>query len=887
MNLSPGQHLGRYEITDVAGVGGMGEVYKARDSRLDRTVAIKVLPQRTSQNADLRARFEREAKAISSLNHPNICTLYDVGHEDGMDYLVMEYIEGESLAARLTKGPMPLEELLPVAVQIAEALDSAHRQGLIHRDLKPSNVMLTRDGAKLLDFGLAKLQIENGLVAGVSGITQTTPLTGAGTILGTLQYMAPEQLEGKEADPRSDIFAFGAVIYEMATGKRAFDGGSQASLIAAVLERKPAPLSSVNALVPPALERLVQKCLEKDPESRWQSMRDLTDELRWVSQSGSRVGLPAMVAARRRFRFRLGWTVATIAIVGWAAFAGLYLLQPKVEPEVSRFYITPSQSLRSVQWPCLSPNGRYVSFLASDSSGRQSIWVRPLNSLDAYPLPGTEGASRPFWSPDSRYLGFTVNSKQIKKIPVTGGPAQLLGEARTVSDGAWGSQGTILLDGGPSDSIRQISAGGGPVTAATTLESSEGETSDAWPWFLPDGKHFLFLAASDSTGGSAARHSLLKVGELGSMETKTLFAVDSRIQYVDGYLLYVSDGILLAQPFDPDKQEVTGDPTPLAEKLRSDRIGLTYFSASDNGTLVFQQGAQVSQSELVWLDRTGTEIGKVGSPGPYGDIALSPGDSILAYGLLDSQQGTDDIWVRDLNRNVSSRLTFDPGNELAPIWTPDGLNLVYASNQSGRYQVMQKAANGMGEAILVFAPDSGDVGPCDITRDGRRLAVNYYLTSWDIEIRNLFGDSAVAKVRTSPFNEWAASLSPDGQYMAYVSNESGRNQIYVVELSQKGGKWQISTDGGLLPQWSRDGKELFYYAHGSNFMVVPVSTANGFRAGQPQKLFSHPINTDGLSQWRYAVSADRQRILVNSPGQSTGSTQFILVQNWAEDLKHR
>ena len=413
MSLTPGQRLGPYEIESPAGAGGMGEVYRAKDTRLDRTVAIKVLPARTAQNADLRARFEREARAISSLNHPNICILHDVGHEGGMDYLVMEYLEGETLGERIQQGPIELEEALNIAAQIADALDKAHRQGLVHRDLKPGNVVLTKTGAKLLDFGLAKLQISGGVVEGISGVTQTTPLTGAGTIIGTIQYMSPEQLEGGEADVRSDIFAFGALLYEMLSGSRAFAGKSQASLIASILKEKPRSLSEVMPMSPPTLDRLVRKCLEKDPEDRWQSARDLSDELRWISQSGSQAGIPAPIASRRKLRFRLAWAVATAAIIVAIGYAYIWHTRPEPKEEVVRFAIEPGDVFESISWPQISPDGRYISFKGTDTSSQDRIWIRPMNSNDAFPLNGTEGALRPFWSPDSRYLAYTTNLSQV------------------------------------------------------------------------------------------------------------------------------------------------------------------------------------------------------------------------------------------------------------------------------------------------------------------------------------------------------------------------------------------------------------------------------------------------------------------------------------------
>jgi len=639
MSLNAGDKLGPYEIIEAAGAGGMGEVFKAKDTRLDRTVAIKILPTAIASMPGFRQRFEREAKAISSLNHPNICTLYDVGHENDADFLVMEYLEGETLSDRLLKGPIPYDELIQLAVQIAAALDSAHQQGMIHRDLKPGNVMLTKDGAKLLDFGLAKLQQESEAAQGVSPITQTTPLTGAGTILGTIQYMAPEQLEGKEADARSDIFAFGALLYEMATGKRAFEGKSNATLIAAIIEREPASISVIVPNMPPLFERLVKKCLSKDPQKRWQSASDLCDELRWMSQAGSQVGLPAHIAAKRKLNFTVARVVGAIAICTTFVFGYLYYAEkakPAVELPVSRFTINVRQGLHDVYWPRISPDGRTVAFRATDSLGNTSIWIRPVNSLDAYPLLNTDSPQRFFWSPDSKSLAFFVGN-QLKRIPITGGQAQLICQGPSGADGSWSDNDLIIFDGRAGDTIKIVAAGGGIPRPAAPVDTSAGEIAGAWPWFLPGGKTFLYTADARKTGEDAGATTYLKLGFSDSLVSRRLYEVPgvSRVEYSpEGYILYVQDDNLIALPFDAEKLEVTGEPKPVAMKIGA--AANTYaFGVSNTGVLLYQTNNQTDMTEIAWYDRSGKKLGSVGQVASYSSVRLSPDGSRIAYNVLD------------------------------------------------------------------------------------------------------------------------------------------------------------------------------------------------------------------------------------------------------------
>ena len=864
----------------------MGEVYRAKDTRLDRTVAIKVLPTGAGNNPDLRQRLEREAKAVSSLNHPNICTLYDVGHQDGTDFLVMEYIEGETLATRLEKGPLATSELLKFAIQIADALDKAHRQGLVHRDLKPGNIMLTKSGAKLLDFGLAKLTDSGDVIQGVSGVTRTTPLTGAGTILGTLHYMPPEQLEGKEADARSDIFAFGCVLYEMASGKRAFEGKSQASLIASILKEQPRSLTELVPLSPPMLERVIRQCMEKDPDDRWNSAGDVKRALQWIVEGGSQVGLPAIVSARRRFREKGLW--AAVAILGVAAgfFAYKELSREKPLTPVTRFAIPTPSTLSAVTWPRISPDGTTLCFTAQDSSGRNGLWLRHLNSLEPHLLVYLEGASgtnpsRPFWSPDSKHLAYFEGS-QLKKVSVAGGLSQLVCQAANGSDGAWGSSGVIIFDGNTSDSIRQVPAAGGTPQAATKIDREAKENFCAWPTFLPDGEHFLYLAGLDT-----ASAFVLKVGSVRTLESKVLGSVDARVEYsASGHLVYISNSVLVAHPFDVRRLEFTGEPVPLANEVST--VGeRSLISVSDNGTMVYQRGEAAGSQRMVWFTRSGDSVGFVGAAEAVSNPALSPDGSRLAYAMAEATNIAD-IWVWDLKRDVRSRLTFGPGINQWPLWSPDGSRIYFAADRgANRFFEMVHNANGTGSDEKVASLDTSDMAFTDIARDGRTGIA--FVTKGgppDLVQVNL-GDTSVTVLVATPFTEQRGTLSPDGKYLAYQCDESGGHEIYVRELGPSGGKWQVSASNGRAPVWRADGRELFYLTPDFDFMAVPIDYTKGFEIGTAQKLFNRRYDWQLQASLRpYTVTADGQRILMVVPSEQSSSAEFIVVQNWPAELAH-
>ena len=629
MNITSGTKLGPYEILSPLGAGGMGEVYKARDTRLDRTVAIKVLPAHLSDTAELRERFEREARTISSLSHPNICTLHDIGQQDGIDFLVMEYLEGETLAQRLAKGPLTLDQALKCAIEIAGALDKAHRQGVTHRDLKPGNIMLTKAGAKLLDFGLAKWKQTAGPMQPLSVLSTaaaSADLTAQGTIIGTLQYMSPEQLEGQEADARSDIFAFGAVLYEMLTGRKAFFGRSQSSLIAAIMHIDPPGIATLEPTTPPALDRVVKICLAKDPDERWQTAHDLALHLQWTNEGGSLTGVPAPVAARRRSRERLAWALlaaSAVLTLAMAVPAGRYILRPKETGQV-RFEIQ-TPPLRNPFQITVSPDGKKVAYVAPAASGKNMLFIRPVDSFAAQPLPGTEDAFQPFWSPDSRYIGFAGAGDKLKKVGVSGGPPQNLCDVPNIANafgsGTWNSDGVIIFATSSQNRLYRVSAAGGVPAPLSTLDKARQETTHLWPYFLPDGRHFLYLAWSAQTENRA-----IVVGSLDSDVTTRLMPAESMPAYAPGFLLFHRDGTLFAQPFDDNRLILSGEPVRIAEDIPFNPTnGRAAFAVSTTGMLIYRTGGGGSERRLTWVDRDGKSLGTAGGPAvDYQNPELSP-----------------------------------------------------------------------------------------------------------------------------------------------------------------------------------------------------------------------------------------------------------------------
>ena len=894
MSLTSGARVGPYEVISAAGAGGMGEVYRARDTRLDRTVAIKILPAHLSDNPEAKQRFDREARAISSLNHPNICTLYDVGHQDGMDYLVMEFLEGETLASRLSKGPLPPEQVLKYGIEICEGLEKAHKTGVVHRDLKPGNIMLTKAGAKLMDFGLAKAATTGASPASsmtmtISGpsaerLSADQPLTARGTLVGTFQYMSTEQIEGREADARSDIFALGAVLYEMATGKRAFTGKTQASVIAAILAAEPEPISVVRPMSPPALDRVVKVCLAKDPDERFQSVHDLKLQLMWIAEGGSQAGMPAPVAARRKNRERvLTAAVVLCGLLAAGGIAGTVIFSRKADRfrRVVRAQIgAPEQysftAMNNSNHAAISPDGSTIAFIA-EGEGKQFLFVRRLQAATAEPLAGTEGASYPFWSPDSRFLGFFAGGK-LKKVEASGGVVQTLCDSPFGRGGSWNRDGVILFAPGIHDAIYRVSDGGGQLVAVTKAKTPGIYAGGRWPFFLPDGKHFLYVG----TEGNDFRGRLY-AASLDSSEAKLVVDENSAAVYANGHIFFMKDGNLVAQPFDPNRLSVNGNPFPVAPKVEySEAKSQGNFSVSDNGVLVYRS-AYSSPSRLVWLDRGGKQIATLGEPGTYGLPRLSPDGRTLVIPREDpADAGKNDLWLVEVQRGIFSRLTFHPAVNYSAAWSPDGSHLAVASLGT-MAQIIP--ANGSGTPLTASNEQVAMIR--DWSPDGRTILVQQQNSSTGMDVMSLpVSDKPqpISPVLNSQFDEILPRLSPDGRWLAYISNESGRGEVYVVPFPGPGGRWQISNNGVTMGipgiTWSRDGKQLYFRDTAGGLMAVDVQPRDReFHAGVPRQIFM------AIGGVRPLDTAPDGRILVALQAEQEISSPITLVLNWDVEMK--
>ena len=889
MALTVGTKLGPYEIQTPLGAGGMGEVYRAHDTRLGRDVAIKILAAHLSSSPELKQRMEREARAISSLNHPHICHLYDIGSQDGTDYLVMELLEGETLSDRLRKGALPLNETLKIGSAIAEALAVAHRQSIVHRDLKPGNIMLTPGGAKLMDFGLAKpLGLQNAGVASgtvpaftavptLSGPSPLSPLTTAGSIVGTIQYMSPEQIEGKEADARSDIFAFGAVLYEMATGKRPFAGKSQISLASSILESDPEPISAIKPLTPGAFEHVVTTCLQKNPEERFQTAHDIKLELQWIATDRSSPAVAAVAPAPAPQRERLGWAAAVVAAILLGA-GGMFLYRPAQSQNALRTVINPPEKTTinltgdAAGPPVLSPDSTSMAFAAAGADGKTALWVRPMNSLEAHALPDTDGATFPFWSPDSHSLGFFADTK-LKTIDLNGGSVQVVCEAQLGRGGAWGPGGVILFSPLSSSPLLRVSASGGTPTPLTKIDAAQ-HTSHRWPFFLPDGRHFLYLALHHDPSKTA--NNAIYYASLDGRESRPLFRSQSNAVYASGFLLFARGDQLMAQPFDPAKGTLSGEPHGIAKGVMNDFA--TWHmdaSASDDGLLVYGSGGS-GDLQLVWMDRTGKQIGTLAdwiTNLQWGRISPQ-GDRVA----LQIDAGANDIWVLDLARGVRTRLTFGPVANTNPVWSPDGKWIAYASNRNDHFNLFRKRSDGSGAEELLLTDEEQTIAS-DWSRDGKVLIYSRQSaglsTVWALPLE---GDRKPWQVL--PRGN-LGRLSPDGHWLVYNSSESGVAEVYVVAFGGGQGKWQVSANGGAQPHWSTDGKELYFLDPTYNLFAVPVKDAGGaLQFGAPQTLVSHW----SAPQVFYDVAPDGKQILLDRVSQQV-SQSVTVVSNFAAELK--
>ncbi|MGH9368383.1 MAG: protein kinase domain-containing protein [Thermoanaerobaculia bacterium] len=884
MTLTAGTRLGPYEIQTPLGAGGMGEVYRARDTRLGRSVAIKVLPAQLSQNAELRERFEREAKTISSLSHPHICALYDVGREDGTDFLVMELLEGETLAGRLAKGALPTEQVLRYGTEIADALDKAHRQGVVHRDLKPGNIMLTKSGVKLLDFGLAKWRgtAAPAVLSGLSAMpTHATPMTAEGSILGTFQYMAPEQLEGKETDGRSDIFAFGAVLYEMASGRKAFEGKSQAPLIAAILEHEPPPLAATQPATPAALDRLVKSCLAKDPDERIQTAHDVVLQLRWIGE-GSLAGVAAQAVSRRKPRELIAWIglAAVSAVAAWLAL-GTPRRTPAPESVFRSSVLLPEKV--SFQAAAISPDGTRLAFTGEDETGKSLLWLRPLDSFKSQPLAGTENGGLPFWSPDGRYIAYFASGK-LKRIEAAGGSPLALYDVDGVG-GAWGPGGDILF-AAPTGPIYRLPASGGKAVAVTKLDEARHETSHRYPFFLPDGRHFLYVALN-LAGSPQDEANRLHVGSLDSSPGKPLMPLSSNPVYSQGYVLFIrggtNSGSLLAQAFDPERLEIHGEPLTVAESISANLgyYNFASFTVSRNGVLVYDSA--LLSTRLEWLDRAGRPARRFGEAGQYGFPRMSPDGARIAFTMYDTGINKNQIWIGDVARGVQTKLTGGPGENTQPLWSPDGFRVAFTSDRKHQGDLFVRASSGAsGEEALSDEP--GQKWPEDWSRDGRFLVYFDRPASGRrrprLSVLPMFGDR-------KPFALYGpvegmlsgARFSPDQRWVTFWSDESGRSEVYAVSFPDGKRKIQISNAGGAGARWRTDGRELFYPGPERKLMVVDVEPGTDLRVGTPRPLFDLPAGTAG-----WDITPDGQRFLVNVPVVESNAVPLSLVLNWTAGL---
>jgi serine/threonine protein kinase len=877
VSLTAGTHLGPYQIVSALGAGGMGEVYKARDTRLDRTVAIKILPASLAADPQFRDRFDREARTISQLDHPHICALYDVGAQDGTSYLVMQYLEGETLADRLAKGVLPLGQAFQVAIQIADALATAHKAGIVHRDLKPGNIMLTRAGAKLLDFGLAKT---GGSVLGranLSMLPTTPPITHHGSILGTFQYMAPEQVEGQEVDVRTDIFAFGAVLYELFTGKRAFEGKTDASLIAAILDREPPLVSTIRPLTPPALDHLVKTCLAKDPEDRWQSAGDLKRELQWLAEGGSQtVGLEPVVA-RRAAREYLVWSLATLAMLLVVGVLVLFLRAPRQPDAIVRFTVAPPPgAIRTDRSSfAVAPDGQILAFTTRGADGVSHIAVRHLDAAEAQPLAGTDHGGDPFWAPDSRSLAFEKEGG-LYRVDLDGRAPRRLCDlpGKGISGGTWGSRGAIVF--AAAGGLFRVPDTGGMPTAVTTLDPAAKEVFHLGPSFLPDGRHVLFLALAAGSRGIVWATSIDDPARTRIIESSGGAA------YAAGWLLSTTGPPrnLVAQPFDPDRLTLRGMPQLLRDRLSGATTGgQSGFAVSSSGVLVVDRPPPIMH-QLVWVDRTGRSVGTVGPRATINSFALAPDERRVVAQVVNSDSLKSDLWLFDSERENGTRLTYEGGTR-RPVWAPDNRRIYFTLGQGSGPELRTLA---IGAAAATPFENPGAFGGFeDVTRDGRYVVAIAQRATWIQRVGNPGERRALVQ---GPFFAGQPRVSPDSRWLAYTLGLPSGTEIFAQPYDRPGDRIQVSVKGGLGPIWRDDSREL-YYEGPQGVMAVPMSERGGaLEAGTPQRLFS--TRTQGLvlnQPHNVEVAAHGQKFLVNTIDGDSDNVPLEVTVNWATGLK--
>ncbi len=873
MPLSVGTRLGPYEIVAAIGAGGMGEVYRAQDKRLDRTVAIKILSSKLSGKAELKQRFEREARAISNLSHPHICTLHDIGHHDGIDYVVMEFLEGQTLAERLTKGALPTAQALQIGIQIADALDKAHKKGIIHRDLKPGNIMLTKSGAKLLDFGLAKFQssaAQHNLLGHSELPTEEEHLTEEGHIVGTLHYMAPEQLEGKNIDGRTDIFALGLVLYEMITGKRAFTGSSKASLIAAILEKEPRPISEIQPMTPQALDRTIRKCLAKDPDERWQSAHDVMSELKWIAEGGSQAGVPIPILSKRKIRERVAWILGVLLLI---TTLGLLLERFRERPQsmpVIRSSILPPKGLDFFE-VALSQDG---TKLAYTDGGR--LFVESLDSpqpkeLASLNTRGFTNSGEPFWSPDSSTIAFFSDSK-LMKVAATGGPVLTISAARNPKGGSWGRNGEIVfsLEEGirtPGDykgSLNIVSSDGGDPRPLTYAGS--------WPYFLPDGRRFLFLGSDG-----------IRIGSVDNKEKKFILKNDTWGMFAHNHLLYFQDGNLIAQPFDPKTIALGHEARVVQQEVDFDLSHQArYFSATENGLLATKP-ARNNSNHVIWVNRQGKQTGEIPNLDNVVNVTISPDGQKALMQRMDFRTQKRDLWIHEIARGITSRFTFHQAPWFIPkfAWSRDGKWIYYGT--PGKFY--RKLSSGAGEEEMFLQSDTID-RPDDSSPDGKVLLyseAHLPADNWDLMLLPLSGNQKPYPFLQSQFAEFDGKFSPDGKWVVFSSDKSGRYEVYVRPFERPDQfEFQVSTSGGRVGQWRSDGKELIFDSDDDRIMAVEVKAVpDGLELGAPHALFSEPPQSIAFTS---LPNFNGFLFVVNTAEEQT-SLPLNLITNWPATIQ--
>jgi eukaryotic-like serine/threonine-protein kinase len=881
--MQPGMQLGHYTIISAIGKGGMGEVWRALDRKLEREVAIKTLPEEFAKDGDRLSRFEREAKLLASLNHSNIGTIHGLEEREGTRFLVLELVEGETLADRLNRGAIPVDEALPVAKQIADALEAAHEKGIVHRDLKPANIKITPEGkVKVLDFGLAKI-FEPARTDDPASSNSPTLMSGSmvGVLVGTAAYMSPEQARGRTTDRSSDIWSFGCVLYEMLTGKQAFAGETITDILGGIVKLDP----DWNALpdnLPPAVRSLLRRCLRKDRKLRLHDIGDARIEIEEaLTAPAAQPVSSATKAPVKRVRERLAWGLAGLLAVAAIALAiPAYRYFTPVESRAVQFEIPMPEKTSfppgagATPWPSVSPDGRYVAFVLL-SNGTQQLWVRSLDSLKTQALAGTEGIGmHAFWSPDSRFIGFFADGK-LKKIAVSGGPAQILCDAPLSNSGhgAWGSQDVIVFALNPPSTLYRVPAAGGVSEVLRSPDKSRQEAGFLFPYFLPNGKDLLFLSQNANPAQSEIQSASVDGGA-----SKSLLKVNSRIEYkAPGHLFFARDGTLMVQPFDAKNLALSGEMAPLAQFVANHPTGDAAFGVSDTGTLVYKTDDVGAYSQLAWFDRTGKILGTEPTEGMFPvNPSISPDGKRIAF----RREETRNIWVRDVVRGTNTRLTFEAGSDSFPVWSPDGNTIVFASLRNDRTELFRKSSNGAGSEERLNQPATGVT---DWSRDGRfilywRSEAN---TRADVWVLPTTGEQKAFPVLNSKFAEIRARFSPDAKYIAYVSNESGRNEIYVQTFPTSGGRWQVSVNGGEFVEWRSDGKELFFSTPDRKIMSVDVKAGSTFEAGVPRVLFEMPNATSP----QFAVTPDGQRFLVTIPREQTQTATITTVLNWPALLK--